>query len=86
MSEIEIQIINLQRDLSLKVGVSDNKRSELGSFGSKSCVIKGESMFLFYLSESGFSTVKILSQYYRSSLTDKHLNDYMRVLVTIYSP
>jgi hypothetical protein len=49
-------------------------------------VIKGECMFRFYSSESGFSTVKMLKSKYRSSLTDKHLNDCMRVSITKYTP
>jgi hypothetical protein len=38
------------------------------------------------LSESGFSAIKILKSQYRSSLTDKHLNDCMRVTITKCTP
>jgi len=43
-------------------------------------------VFRFYLSESGFSTLTIPKSKYRSSLTDKHLNDGMRVAITKYTP
>jgi hypothetical protein len=39
-------------------------------------------MFQFYLSESGFSTMELLKSKYRSSLSDEHLNDCMRVTIT----
>jgi hypothetical protein len=52
---------------------------------SKTSVIKGECVFRFYLSESGFLTMKILKSKYRSSLSDKHLNDYVRVALTKYT-
>jgi len=39
-----------------------------------------------YLSEWGFSTLKIPKSKYISSLTDKHINDCVRVAITKYTP
>jgi hypothetical protein len=52
---------------------------------SKASVIKGECKFRFYLSESVFPTLKILKSKYRSSTTDEHLNDCVRVAITKYT-
>jgi hypothetical protein len=39
-----------------------------------------------YLSESSFSTMKKVKSKYRSSVTEKHLNDCMRVAITKHAP
>jgi hypothetical protein len=43
-------------------------------------------MFQFYLSILGFSAMKILKWKYRSSLSNKHLNDCITVAVNKYTP
>jgi hypothetical protein len=92
VSELKLEIINLQTYLSLKTRMNDRHKG-LNLVPSAQCpVLKRVSLKVTacfgsaYLSESGFSIMKILKSKYRSSITEKHLNDCMRVAITKYTP
>jgi hypothetical protein len=90
VSELELEIINLQTDL-LKTRLNDTNfwnlvPSEQCPFLKRVSLKVNASFGFTYLNESGFPTMKILKSKYRSSLTDKHLNDCMRVALTKYTP
>jgi hypothetical protein len=80
----------LQIDLSLKTRVTDAHFWNLLPSAQypvlKRVSLKVNACFgSNYVSESGFSTMKILKSKYTSSLTDKHLNDCMRVALIKYA-
>jgi hypothetical protein len=91
VSELELEIINLQTDLSLKTSLNDTNAWNL-MLSTQCPILKRVSLKLnvcfgsTYLSGSRFSTANILKSKYRSSLTNKHLNDSMRVAFTKYTP
>jgi hypothetical protein len=91
VSEPELEIINLQTDLSFKTRVNNTNFWNL-VLSAQCPILKRVSLKVSacfsstYLSKSGFSTMKIPKSKYRSSLSDKHLNDCMRVTVTKYTP
>jgi hypothetical protein len=86
VSELELEIINLQTDLSLKQQWMT--QTSWISCCLQSSILKQVSLKVnacfssAYLSESGFSTMKVLKSKYRSSLNDKHINECMNVAVT----
>jgi hypothetical protein len=94
VSELELVIFNLQRDLSLKTKVNDKNVWNL--VASAECpVLKPVSLELNacfgstcpYLSESEFSTMETLMlECSILSLTDKRVNDSKRVAITKYTP
>jgi hypothetical protein len=91
VSELKLENINLEADLSLKARVNDTNFWNLVPSAQcpflKRVSLKVSACFSStYLSESGFSTMKILKSMYRSPLTDEHLNDCMRVALTKYTP
>ncbi|XP_029656654.1 uncharacterized protein LOC115230655 [Octopus sinensis] len=86
----QIEIINLKNDITLKLHSNvnmwkfmsqekypiliDSYQRILSCFGST------------YLSETSFSSMKMIKSQYRTRLTDDHLGDCMRIAISLYEP
>ena len=90
--ELEMEILNLQTDLSLKSSyptcgnfwtLVDSKRYPI----VRNVALKMYSCFgSTYLCEAAFSTMNIIKNKYRTCLTDSHLDDALRAACSSYTP
>jgi len=83
--------INLQTDISLKTEVNDrniwNFVPSIWYLIPNGVLLKMDACFgSSYLSKLEFSTIKTVESKYRRSLTDKHINDCMRLAIAKYTP
>ena len=89
--QVKIEIVTLQNDLHLKAHqaapnfwclVDTEKYSGVCTAAMKVASLFGST----YLCESAFSDMNFIKNKHRTRLTDAHLQDTLRVLVSSYSP
>ncbi|MBN3296755.1 GTD2A protein, partial [Amia calva] len=90
-ADIKNEIITIQNGIQLKYRASDATFWALVSTTKypeiKKVALCIKSLFgSTYLCESAFSSMKIVKSKYRSTMTDAHLNDCMRLALTKYTP
>ncbi|MBN3305972.1 SCND3 protein, partial [Amia calva] len=88
--DIENEIRTIQNDIQLKCRASDATFWALVSTTKypeiKKVALCIKSLFgSTYLCESAFSSMNIVKSKYRSTMTDAHLNDCMRLVLTKYT-
>ncbi|MBN3296040.1 GTD2A protein, partial [Amia calva] len=90
-ADIKNEIITIQNYIQLKCRASDATFLALVNTTKypeiKKVALCIKSLFgSTYLCESAFSSMKIVKSKYRSTMTDAHLNDCMRLALTKYTP
>lgn len=90
-SVVENEMINLQCDIQLKPRIADVQFWTLlddSKYPSiRKCAMHLKAFFgSTYLCESAFSDMKIIKSKYRSTLTDEHLDNCLRLALSSYIP
>lgn len=91
IQNLELEIIELQNDVALKaVNMDKTFWKYVNSYKYpilKNCALKLKSFFgSTYLSEATFSSMQFIKNKFRSNITDKNLNDCLKIAVSNYSP